>query len=76
MTAAVVREYFSVPEAAAYLGTTVRFVRRLVADRRVTFYKVGRLVRFKRADLEAFVQAGKVEAITAESVRRDLWRAA
>ncbi|XVS64328.1 helix-turn-helix domain-containing protein [Actinosynnema sp. CA-299493] len=70
------REHYSVTEAAAYLGTSVRFIRRLVADRRVTFYKVGRHVRFKRADLEAFVQAGKVEAITAESVQRDLWRAA
>ncbi len=70
------REHYSVTEAADYLGTSVRFIRRLVADRRVTFYKVGRHVRFKRADLEAFVQAGKVEAITAESVQRDLWRVA
>lgn len=68
------REHYSVEEAAAYLGTTVRFVRRLVAERRVTFYKVGRLVRFKRADLEAFVQAGRVGAITASSVRGDLRR--
>ncbi|MFT7835153.1 helix-turn-helix domain-containing protein [Saccharothrix sp. BKS2] len=70
------REHYSVTEAADYLGTSVRFIRRLVADRRVTFYKVGRHVRFKRADLEAFVQAGKVEAITVESVQRDLWRVA
>ncbi|MEJ2859473.1 MULTISPECIES: helix-turn-helix domain-containing protein [unclassified Saccharothrix] len=68
-------EHYSVSEAAAYLNTSVRFVRRLIADRRVTFYKVGRYVRFKRADLEAFVQAGKVEPITAASVRRDLRRA-
>ncbi|MBY8853258.1 excisionase family DNA-binding protein, partial [Saccharothrix sp. MB29] len=43
-----VQQHYSVPEAAAYLGTSVRFIRRLVADRRVTFYKVGRHVRFKR----------------------------
>lgn len=27
-------------------------------------------------DLEAFVQAGRVDAITPDSVRRDLWKAA
>lgn len=69
------QEHFSVPEAAEYLSTSIRFIRRLVADRRVPFYKVGRHVRLKRADLEAFVQAGRVEAITAASVRRDLRRA-
>ncbi|MFD9740639.1 excisionase family DNA-binding protein [Umezawaea sp. NPDC059074] len=76
MTAAQAREHFSVDEAADYLSTTVRFIRRLVADRRVTFYKVGKYVRFKRVDLDAFVQAGRVDAITPDSVRRDLWKAA
>lgn len=75
MKATTSGEHYSVPEAAAYLNTSVRFVRRLVADRRITFYKLGRHVRFKRADLEAFVQAGRVEPITADSVRRDLRRA-
>ncbi|MEU5690733.1 excisionase family DNA-binding protein [Actinosynnema sp. NPDC020468] len=70
------REHYSVTEAADYLSTTVRFIRRLVADRRVRFYKVGRYVRFKRADLEAYVESGRVEPITAASVRRDLRRAA
>ena len=67
------REHYSVTEAAEYLGTSVRFVRRLVAERRIPFYKLGSHVRLKRRDLEAFVQAGKVDAITAGSVRRDLW---
>ncbi|MEV0343942.1 excisionase family DNA-binding protein [Nocardia sp. NPDC050713] len=49
--------------AAVYLGTGVRFIRRLVAERRVVFYKVGGHVRFKVSDLEAYAQAGKVEAI-------------
>lgn len=54
-------KYLGVPQAAEYLGTTERFIRRLVADRRVVFYKVGRHIRFNIADLEAFVQAGRVE---------------
>ncbi|PPJ40236.1 DNA-binding protein [Nocardia nova] len=49
--------------AALYLGTGVRFVRRLVAERRVVFYKIGGHVRFKVADLEAYAQAGRVDPI-------------
>lgn len=60
--------YLTVAEAAAYLNTSVRFVRRIVAERRVAFHKVGAHVRIGQADLEAFVQAGRVEAITVSSV--------
>ena len=68
--------YLSVAEAAEHLNTSVRFVRRLVAERRVAFHKVGRFVRFRAADLEAFAQQGRIEPITVDSVRRDRWRAA
>lgn len=56
-------EYLDVDGAAVYLGTGVRFIRRLVAERRVVFYKVGGHVRFKVSDLEAYAQAGRVEPI-------------
>ena len=64
--------YLTVVDAAAYLSTSVRFVRRLIAERRITFHKVGAHVRIALVDLEAFVQAGRVEAVTASSVLRDL----
>ena len=64
--------YLTVPEAATYLNTSVRFVRRLIAERRIAFHKVGAHVRLAVDDLEGFVQAGRVEPITAASVRRDL----
>jgi len=53
----------TVPEAAKVLGTTTRFVRRLVAERRIAFYRVGRHLRFDTADLAAFLQRGRVEPI-------------
>ncbi|AVH21712.1 excisionase family DNA-binding protein [Nocardia cyriacigeorgica] len=53
--------YVDVQGAALYLGTGVRFIRRLVAERRVVFYKVGGHVRFKIADLDAYAQSGRVE---------------
>lgn len=55
--------YLTVPEAATYLNTSVRFVRRLVAERRIAFHKLGAHVRLAQSDLEAFVQAGRVEPI-------------
>ncbi len=66
------RKYLKVPEAAAYLNTSVRFVRRLVAQRRIAFHKVGAHVRFAVADLDAFLAAGRVEPITVDGVWRDI----
>jgi excisionase family DNA binding protein len=68
--------YLNVEQAADYLNTSVRFVRRLIAERRVAFHKVGAHVRLAVEDLEAFVRAGRVEPITPASVQRDLGRAA
>ena len=48
-------------EAAERLGTPLRFVRRLVEERRIGYTKVGRYVRFSTADLEVFIAAGRVE---------------
>jgi excisionase family DNA binding protein len=61
--------YLTVAEAADYLNTSERFVRRLVAERRVAFHHVGRHVRFAVSDLDAFVQAGRVEPIMVRAAR-------
>jgi excisionase family DNA binding protein len=47
--------------AAAYLGTTTRHVRRLTQERKLAFFRVGRFVRFARADLDAFLRSSRVE---------------
>ena len=49
--------------AATYLGVTEPFVRRLVLERRVRYYKLGKFVRFRPADLDAFVEAGRREPV-------------
>jgi excisionase family DNA binding protein len=56
-------KYLTVPEAADYLNTSVRFIRRIIAERRIAFHKIGRHVRLTVADLDAFVDAGRVAAI-------------
>lgn len=50
----------TVEEAAARLGVSVRFVRRLVAERRIPFVKVGKFVRFDPADLEEWIDDHRV----------------
>ena len=49
-------------EAADRLGTSLRFVRRLIFERRIPFIRVGRHVRIAARDLDAFIAAGRVEA--------------
>lgn len=50
----------AVDDAAARLGVSVRFVRRLVAERRIPFVKVGKFVRFDPADLEEWIDDHRV----------------
>ncbi len=49
--------------AAAYLGVTDAFVRRLVLEKRVRYFKVGKFVRFRAGDLDAFVEAGRQDPV-------------
>jgi excisionase family DNA binding protein len=44
------------------VGTSVRFVRRLIFERRIAYTKLGRHVRIAASDLDAYVTAGRVEA--------------
>lgn len=48
---------WDVDAVAAYLSTTPRHVRELVYRRTIPYLKVGRLVRFRRADIEAWLDS-------------------
>lgn len=62
----------TVEQAAEVLNTSPRFVRRLIAERRIPFHKIGRHVRITETDLAVFVGSCRVEALTAADVWRDL----
>ena len=51
-------------EAADILGTKPRFTRRLVAERRIRFTRLGRHVRIPKSALREFVNAGMVQPAT------------
>ncbi len=53
-------QLLTVAQAGEYLSTGERFVRRLIAQRRISYVKLGKYVRLERSALDAFVQAGRV----------------
>ncbi len=53
--------YLSVVDVAEILGTSVRFPRRLVEERRITYVKVGRHVRIPESAVRDFIAAHTVE---------------
>ena len=54
---------FTLEEAAEVLNTTPRFSRRLVAERRIRFTRVGRHIRIPESALHEFIEAGTVEPV-------------
>ncbi|MGW7350025.1 excisionase family DNA-binding protein [Streptomyces sp. NPDC054784] len=66
--------YLSVDQVAELLGTTARFPRRLIAERRITFVKVGRHVRIPQSAVEDYIAARTVRPI--QRARTGIRRAA
>ena len=53
-------QLLTVAQAGDYLGTGERFIRRLIAQRRITYVKLGKYVRLQRSILDEFIEAGRV----------------
>ena len=62
-----IQKLVDVGTAADYLGTSETALRRMVHRRQVPHLKIGRRVRFSLTDLDAWIQAHVVEAITTGS---------
>jgi excisionase family DNA binding protein len=67
-----VEELLTGEEVAERLKTTPRFVRRLVAERRITYVKVGRMVRFEPEAVAEYIERNKVVPINRSKLRRYL----
>jgi excisionase family DNA binding protein len=65
-----VERLLTVAEVAELLGTTQRFPRRLIAERRIRFVRIGRHVRIPESALRELLTAGLVEPISSPG-RRD-----
>ena len=51
----------NITDLAGHLGVNVRHIRRLVHERRIPFIKWGHLIRFKPSDIEAWIDANRIE---------------
>lgn len=65
-------ELLTCVEAAQRMKISARQVRRMVAERRIAFHRVGRCVRLAPADIAAYVASVRVEPVTLSDVLRDL----
>ncbi len=61
--------YFDVQQVAELLGTTVRFPRRLIEERRIEFVKLGRHVRIAESVLTAYIASNTVSPLGTNSRR-------
>jgi excisionase family DNA binding protein len=71
---AVDDELMTSKEVAALLRQTERFVRRLVAERRIAYVKVGRAVRFEESAVVAYIEANRVAPVSRAELRRSYLR--
>ncbi|MEY9991335.1 excisionase family DNA-binding protein [Streptomyces sp. NPDC012935] len=53
--------YLSVDQVAEVLGTTARFPRRLIEERRIVYVKVGRHVRIPESAVREYIAANTVQ---------------
>lgn len=53
----------TIEQVAARLAVSVRYVRRLVNERRIAYIKCGHLLRFERAEVERFIEESRVDRL-------------
>jgi excisionase family DNA binding protein len=56
-------EYLTIFEVAELTKYTVGTLRKFVLKRRIAFHKWGRALRFKRAEIELWMQSGATEVV-------------
>ena len=54
-------DWMGTPDAAEYLGVTLRTLDRFIDEGQLPAYKFGRVIRVKRSDVYAFVDRNRVQ---------------
>ena len=55
-------QWFTVPEAADYLGVSERWMRRQIDARKISFNKLGAVIRFRQSVLDELLDQGEFPA--------------
>ena len=59
----IIRSYFTPDELAEYIAISRATVYRLVAKRQLPFRKIGGVLRFKKEDIERYLEECSIEPI-------------
>jgi len=54
-------QWLSTAEAARYLGITPRTLYRFIDEGQLAGYRFGRVIRLKQTDVDAFIEASRIE---------------
>jgi len=67
-------EFIDIRDLSAYLAVKPSRLYALVAAREIPHYKIGRLVRFKKPEIDRWMQSNKKECVDAGELSRRLLR--
>ena len=54
------KDWYSLTEAADYLGITPSYLYKLNHTNDIAYYKNGKLVRYKKSDLDRYIRNGRI----------------
>jgi excisionase family DNA binding protein len=57
----------TIDQAAERLNVTSRFIRRLIAERRIDYLKIGKFIRFRSDELDDWVEQQRIEQLDGEA---------
>jgi len=57
------QSFLTPQEMSGYLNVSLKTIYRMVESRSITFYKVGRSLRFKKADVEKYLDKTLVKSM-------------
>jgi len=70
-----VKPILSVEEAAIFLNMKPSYLYKLTSDKRITFFKpLGKLIYFKRVDLEAFLLRNESPSVSEQQSNENHWK--
>jgi len=66
------KEFLTIDDLSQYLGIKKSSLYSMVEKREIPFYKIGRLVRFKKPDIDAWVAGLKFEVVNPQAEARKI----
>jgi excisionase family DNA binding protein len=73
-TGKVCPEFMDIQDISRYLGIKTSTLYAMVGEKKIPHYKVGRLVRFKRSEIDLWMEGNRKECVDPEKAARKALR--